>query len=271
VSFFFGTTLTGRLANSNQLPNPSWTPINQSMQQAVDNKNISAFSPIQTEESIRQPEHLGSVVQVLSVGGKCSWPECTSRAVFKTWASFNMHVTNVHTTPLLCSTANCSHKTPFGRLSDLRRHQQSAHSANRSFVCTVSSCDARIKEFARKDHLAKHMRERHDNYFCPLNHCPRSTKSSFAEPEDVVEHIKTEHWLYECALKACAQAPSSKFSWGSLRNHLRNQHGISNLRALYRRINERLSKTVIEADLYWAYCGECKICMKRDSVTKEKA
>lgn len=244
------------------------------MKQAVDNKNISnrvAFSPIQTEESIRQPEHLGSVVQGWC--GKCLWPECTSRAVFKTRASFNMHFTNVHTTPLLCSTANCPHKTPFGRLSDLRRHKQSVHSTKRSFVCTVSSCDARIKEFARKDHLAKHTRERHDNYFCPLNHCPRSTKSSFAKPEEVVEHIKTEHGLYECAIKACAHAPSSKFSWKSLHNHLRNHHGTPNFIKIEtnERTDERLLNTVIEADLYWAPCSECKICMKRDSVTKEKA
>jgi hypothetical protein len=244
----------------------SLAQINQSIKQAANNKNISdrvAFSPIQTEESIRQPEHLESALQVWSTGGKCLWPECTSRAVFKTRASLNMHVTNVHTIPLLCSTANCPHKTPFGRLSDLRRHKQSAHSAKRSFVCTVSSCDARIKEFARKDHLAKHMRERHDNYFCPLNHCPRSTKSSFAEPEDVVEHIKTEHGLYECALKACAQAPSSKFSWKSLQNHLRNHHGMSDFVV-------SPSTPANEADLGRAYCGECKICMKRDSVTKEK-
>jgi hypothetical protein len=243
------------------------------MKQAVDN-NVSkrvAFSPIQTGESIRQPEHLESVLQVSPVGGKCTWPECTSRAVFKTKASFNMHVTNVHTKPLLCSVANCPHKTPFGRLSDLRRHEQSAHSTERRFVCTVSSCDAYIKEFARKDHLAKHMRERHDNYFCPFNHCPRSTKSSFAKPEDVVEHINVEHELYECALKACAQAPSSKFSLASLKSHLRNHHGMSYDASIYitRPTYNRPSKTIAEADLGWTYCGECKTCKKRHYVTKE--
>jgi hypothetical protein len=264
------------LASTNQSPagpNPSPTPINQPMKQAVDN-NVSktvAFSPIQTRVSIRQPEHLESVLQVWQVGGKCTWPQCTSRAVFKTKASFNMHATNVHTNPLLCLVANCPHKTPFGRLSDLRRHEQSAHSTERRFICTVSSCDASIKEFARKDHLTKHMRERHDNYFCPINHCPRSTKSSFAKPEDVAEHIKVEHGLYECALKACAQAPSSKFSNASSLNHLRNHHSMSDLTtALIReRMERRLSKMVTEADLGRGYCGECKTCEKRHYVGKE--
>jgi hypothetical protein len=243
------------------------------MKRAVDN-NVSkrvTFSPIQTRVPIRQPEYLESVLQVWPVGGKCTWPECTSRAVFKTKASFNMHVTNVHTNPLLCLVANCPHKTPFGRLSDLRRHEQSAHSTERRFICTVSSCDASSKEFARKDHLAKHMRERHDNYFCSINHCPRSAKSSFAKPDDVAEHIKVEHELYECALKACAQAPSSKFSYASLLSHLRNHHAMPFFTAIAikERIDQRLSKTATEADLGRAYCGECKTCEKRHYVTKE--
>ena len=141
-----------------------------------------------------------------------------------TKASFNMHVTNVHTNPLLCLVVNCSHKTPFGRLSDLRRHEQSAHSLERRFVCSVNSCEARIKEFARKDHLLKHMRERHDNYFCPMNHCFRSTKCSFVKPEDLAEHIDSMHGRWECALRSCAQMPLSKFSLTFLYDHLEDQH-----------------------------------------------
>ena len=241
------------------------------MEQTVNNNasNTVAFSPIQTGESVRQPEHVKSVLQAWSVGSKCTWPECTSRAVFKTKASFNMHITNVHTCPVLCLVANCLQKTPFGRLSDLRRHEQSAHSAERKFVCNVVSCDARIKEFARKDHLAKHMRERHDNYFCPINHCPRSTKSSFHKPEDVAEHITAEHGPYECALRACAQAPLSKFSDDSLLNHLRNHHGMPSFTTwdVTFRMENRLSRTVIETDLGRANCGECKTCEKRHYVT----
>lgn len=243
------------------------------MKQTLDNNVNSslAFSPIQTEESVWQPESLESVLQSWSVGGKCTWPKCTSQAEFKTKASFKVHVRNIHTDPLLCLVANCPHKTPFGRPSDLRRHEQSAHSAERKFVCTVPSCDAHIKEFARKDHLTKHMRERHDHYFCPNNHCPRSTKRSFTKPEDVVEHREAEHELYECALKACAQAPSSKFSRLSLFNHLRNHHGMYDYAGVVieNRTDGLLSKTVTEADVGRGCCGECKICEKQHYVNKE--
>jgi hypothetical protein len=210
-------------------------------------------------------------MQAWSIGDKCTWPRCASSAVFKTKSSFNRHVTNVHTNPLLCLVANCSHKTPFGRLSDLRRHQRSSHSAERAFVCRVASCDARIKDFTRKDHLTKHMRERHDNYFCPKNHCFHSTKSSFAEPEDLAGHINNDHGLYECAVKACAQMPASEFSDLSLLYHLRNHHGMQDITAILisRRMDNRRSNTVTEADLGRGYCGECKTCEKRPNVTKD--
>lgn len=177
-----------------------------------------------------------------SVGDKCPWPQCASRAVFKTKASFNMHVTNVHTKPLLCSVANCSQKTPFGRRSDLRRHHQSAHSAEREFVCSIISCNAHIKEFARKDHLMKHMRERHDRYFCPLNHCFDNTKMMM-----------------------------TNFTSDSLRDHLTNHHGVAELRTniVCKRADTDGSKTATEADLRFSTWGECKTCEKRPYVTKE--
>jgi hypothetical protein len=248
---------------------PSSAPINHNM-----NLNINtriALSPVQTQESVVQPHNFEQILESWSIGSKCTWLNCTSRAEFKTNASFRMHVINIHTNPLLCSAAGCPHEKPFGRLTDLKRHEQSAHSSERKFVCTSPSCDALVKEFARKDHLSKHMRERHDHYFCPKIHCPRSTKSSFAKPEDVEEHIKVEHGPYECALLACAQAPSSGFSRNSLGFHLRNHHGVRGW-ATYSVANQNkggISEAVTEAHFPRAHFGECKICKKRHSVNMD--
>lgn len=202
-------------------------------------------------------------MQAWSAGHKCTWPECASKAVFKTRGAFNRHITNLHEKPLLCLVANCSHKTPFGRISDLRRHVQSTHSIERQFICSITSCDARIKEFARKDHLTKHMRERHDSYFCPMNHCFHSSKSSFAKPEDLAEHIKTAHGPYECAVKACARASSSKFRPDTLFKHLLKHHGESEwyARLVVDRLYKFHAQTITDAE--WPYLGECRVCERR--------
>ena len=210
-------------------------------------------------------------MQAWSAGDKCTWPECASKAVFKTKGSFNRHITNLHDKPLLCLVPNCSQKTPFGRISDLRRHEQSIHSIKRQFICPIASCDARIKEFARKDHLTKHLRERHDSYFCPINHCFHSTKSSFAKPENLAEHIKTAHGPYECAVKACARSSSSKFSRNSLEKHLINHHSRSGDSAIYatnRMIDLRHSEEITAVDMGHASYNECKICEKGACVVK---
>lgn len=255
--------------------NRSPTPTNQSMEQAVETttNNLAIFAS-RTEQASQQPD-LESVLRAWSVGDKCTWPKCSSRAVFKSEPLLYKHVVNVHTDPLVCSVPECTYQKPFSRRSDLRRHEQSAHSAERRFICQAPFCDAQIKEFARKDHLTKHMRERHDNYFCPLNHCPRGTKESFAKPENVAKHIATEHGVYECALYACAQSPSSRFSKHSLQAHLRNHHHVdyhstSNVIA---GMEKRRSNTTTEADLRRRHLvrHQCMSCKKQHQTTEVQA
>jgi hypothetical protein len=245
------------------------TPANQFIGEAGRDDEL----PVQDKEDM-QPSRLEAAKkaqQAWSIGMKCTWLGCSSKAAFKTQASFNTHLKNAHSRPLLCVVLNCPHKTPFGRKSDLRRHYLSAHSAQRTFVCTVPSCDARIKEFARKDHLTKHMRERHDNYFCPVNHCNRSKKSSFDNPESVAEHIEKNHGSYECALGACAVSAASKFCLDSLRSHLRNDHDMDGwaTRWVNKRRHRRQSMTVLDTDLGQASWIECKVCGKQQHVAEK--
>jgi hypothetical protein len=119
-----------------------------------------------------------------------------------------------------------------------------------------------------------HMRDRHDNYFCPIHHCPRGIRRSFANAEDLAKHVDNEHGEYECAVKSCAQAASSKFSDESLENHLRNHHGVYGFRARYlvgvRMSYRNQSLTAIEADLIEAAFTDCKICGKTDEIITEE-
>ena len=111
-----------------------------------------------------------SVVQAWSPGAKCTVSECTLKGRFVTKTTFDRHVKNKHT-PLVCSVEGCTYKKPFSRRSDLNRHAQSVHS-ERNFICPVQSCDTKYKDFSRKDHLLKHMREMHPDMICTLKHCP---------------------------------------------------------------------------------------------------
>lgn len=164
--------------------------------------------------------------------------------------------------PLVCAVPECSHKTPFSRKSDLRRHQRSVHSTERGFVCSLPSCNARIKEFTRKDHLTKHIRDLHDSYFCILRHCPRETRQSFAKPEDLTKHIENEHGDFECAIQGCAIGSSSNFTRGNLKYHLRNHHGVFfwTTSDIINRMLEDASKTVMETHLNQIQFTECNIC-----------
>jgi len=169
------------------------------------------------------------------------------------------HLRNIHDLPLLCDIENCSHKTPFGRTTDLRRHQRSVHSQNRDYICTVPSCEV---SFARKDHLSKHMREKHDTYFCPIQHCPWAKRNRFVTLEDVQAHVNgDEHGEYECALKSCAYAPLSKFVRYSLLDHLRNHHGLQGWFGRIEKMALTTTKTTVtEGSIGRRTPRECVIC-----------
>ena len=213
-----------------------------------------------------------SALQTLSVGDNCTWSKCTSKAKFLSKASFNTHRKNVHRKPLVCSFPNCPRKTPFARLTDLKRHADSVHSKELKYICTVPTCSASVKAFARKDHLTKHRRERHDNYFCPLNHCPHNKLRSFSTPEDLGNHIEVDHEDYECAIQGCAQEllSNSKFCQQSAMEYLRNHHGMPDYSAFetIRRMQERGSSE-IRAHLGRAMAATCKICTGESKITVE--
>lgn len=202
-----------------------------------------------------------------SPGCKCPWPNCTSKCNFIKEVAFKEHVTNKHINPLLCKVPGCTHQDSFGRTSDLRRHEISVHSSpgKYAFKCEVPSCDSKIKEFARKDHLEKHIRERHDRYFCPWNHCPRGVKDYYLEPAQLADHIESEHGQYECAIKACDGAAISKFTKHGLDLHLKSHHDVLLFlrRDVFRGLDSN-APTIGTADIpCWGIRKDCKLCTKK--------
>ena len=218
------------------------------------------------------------ILEAWSGRSKCTWPGCTSRATFKTKPSLTVHLYNVHVYPLVCMEPHCKWKKPFGKRCDLTRHRSTAHAKERAYVCKAASRDAPIKEFARKDHLIIHMRERHDNYYCPMNHCSRRKGASFATQEELAEHIQDSHGepTYECAIGACAQGSLSKFPlWSSasksLVGHLRNHHGFSHGASnwIYWKSDRRNDRTLRHCDLPPRVpLRDCKICGTQDGMAE---
>jgi len=219
------------------------------------NTNQDFGSPTQNNQHTPSDQHQQHPSPEQPV--KCPMPGCHSAASF-TNSDLKWHFSHVHP---VCTIQNCSYKKPFSRRSDLNRHKRSVHSQDREYVCTSPSCGA---QFARKDHLSKHMRDKHPTYLCPVNHCRRGTRDRFANSEDLAKHLDSEHGTYECAVRACAKAPLSKFTKASLRQHIRSHHGVTDgfQVHIFSSLERERRETLTEADFRLASYKptECKVC-----------
>ena len=199
----------------------------------------------------------------------CPRTGCDSKAKFKSLGALQQHIRNVHDKPLICEIPNCSYKKPFARPTDLRRHVNSAHPdyCDTKYACKIDSCGA---QYSRKDHLVKHLREKHGTYKCLLQHCPHATKNRFATEEEAKVHADIDHGNFECAIKACAMAPLSRFTMSSLQLHVQNHHGISDF--TYKDLSWMDLTNVYTLSLkHLGRCNpkECKICGNAGNATLE--
>lgn len=149
---------------------------------------------------------------------KCDWPNCHSKAIFKSFSSLKTHTLNIHVSPLVCTLPQCSYKKPFGKMYELLRHNATIH-GNHYHKCPVEGCEA---GFSRKDKMLNHIREKHNTLKCPYNHC----SVTVLETEEEL-HLRQFHGDFECAIGACETGLKSLFLEVGLKRHLRKCHGIS--------------------------------------------
>lgn len=242
------------------------------------------------QQQSRQIMTLDSILQTWSPGSGCSWPGCSSKGIFKKVAALKLHITNMHTNPLVCQVPGCTHKKPFGRRTDLHRHERSVHRSEDQplLKCPNTKCEAGIKEFARKDHLIKHVRGTHDRYYCPFTHCPRNAgvkhlhtsedifvRRPFFNQADVTEHVEKEHGDYECAVGSCAGKPSSKFTIDSLKDHLSFNFGHSyrfpDLDRSVKKMQDCKSNTVEDEFLPFWYRPDCQSCRLEKAIKRKSS
>jgi hypothetical protein len=191
---------------------------------------------------------------------KCSWPKCSSKVVFKHKYLLKAHLANIHVAPLHCTVTGCAYAEPFGKKYDLHRHISAVHGDSR-YLCTVESCESSTIGFARKDKLVKHMREKHDNVRCSLNHC-----GSVLLDGEQESHLQNFHGTYECAFGACEHGLPSHFSEEALRLHLISMHNVyrETTTGILRSADLSVDKTARQKPSYMRrQLAECQGCLEQ--------
>lgn len=193
---------------------------------------------------------------------KCSWPNCSSKTMFKQKYLLKTHLANIHVAPLRCTVTGCSYSEPFGKQYDLDRHVSAIHGGSR-YLCTIESCDSSVIGFARKDKLIKHMREEHDNVRCKLNHCGCVLLDGEQE-----SHLQKLHGDYEFTLGACERGLPSHFSEETKRLHLINVHKIYR-ETVYRFMGKSGDNTIrLNVDRLRRQLAECQGCLEHPQTAK---
>jgi len=239
--------------------------------------------------------HSSSALQLWLPSSTCTWPGCTSKAVFNNESKYKEHLKNIHTKPLICQEPKCMHKTPFRNKGDLNRHSTTAHKSARPYKCPFNSCESR--PFSRKDKLIQHIREtvHPGDDFCLFTHCKSTQTTSFTTREGLASHyLKLHcaapgeqpyytHRLFTCALGLCSLTSASELWTGNgLNDHLKAHHGIAYWGSI-------ISKATKEGDYYvlrpkhienynaYSWVGkkiewhECTVCSQSQQVSTNNA
>ncbi|KAG4025577.1 hypothetical protein MFRU_054g00060 [Monilinia fructicola] len=125
--------------------------------------------------------------------GKCPHAKCQSgnTKIFTKFSEFRGHWYRTHEKRYSCLKCN---DTVFGTDADLRRHSGAVHSDGpKEFTCNVECCNARAKEFTRKDRLKEHNEKWHGKYHCPMKNCPRGLGNGFRDQTLLDEHRRKSH------------------------------------------------------------------------------
>lgn len=207
--------------------------------------------------------HWAETLRQWSGPRKCDWPNCRSKATFKSPGSLKSHIFNIHVNPLVCTEPQCVYTKPFSSNYDLKRHNSTIHGTALNHTCPVESCDAHTTGFSRKDKLLNHMREQHDNLKCPYNHCFATVLDTQQE-----QHLQQFHGSFECALGACATGPASGFLKIDFQRHLRKHHNLTYDPAenLARRVDEIEDHTARPCHIVRLRAWQdCPMCSTRSS------
>jgi len=215
VSFFFSRTLTGRFRNTLTGQPLEFHTILVCPWGACP---VGARFNTEGEVEAHVEDHLADLAREWSGPSKCTWPNCPSKATFRSRNDLITHLRNKHLDPLVCTVPQCNYKKPFSKQHELKRHIDTFHGSSHTHCCPIEFCGAK---FPRNDKLLKHMRENHDRLRCLHSHC---TVDVFKTQEEAHQQL---HGEFECVLASCERTPRSYFRDEGLREHLWKHHKVN--------------------------------------------
>ncbi|TGO60813.1 hypothetical protein BCON_0032g00080 [Botryotinia convoluta] len=82
----------------------------------------------------------------------------------------------------------------FGTANELKRHDEAIHQTGaKRHYCHIAGCQARAREFNRKDKFQEHKDRWHGPYYCSVPYCDRGYGNGFKEEGLLMDHMRSRH------------------------------------------------------------------------------
>ncbi|KAF7950629.1 uncharacterized protein EAE97_002181 [Botrytis byssoidea] len=82
----------------------------------------------------------------------------------------------------------------FGTANELNRHDEAIHQTGaKKHYCHIGGCQARAREFNRKDKFREHNDRWHGPYCCLVPYCDRGSGNGFKEQVLLTDHMHSRH------------------------------------------------------------------------------
>ncbi|KAF7886556.1 uncharacterized protein EAF01_011234 [Botrytis porri] len=82
----------------------------------------------------------------------------------------------------------------FGTANELKRHDEAIHQTGaKRHYCHVAGCQARAREFNRKDKFQEHNDRWHGPYYCSVSYCDRGYGNGYKEEGLLMDHMRIRH------------------------------------------------------------------------------
>ncbi|KAI9644515.1 hypothetical protein NHQ30_006536 [Ciborinia camelliae] len=122
--------------------------------------------------------------------GDCLTKPPRKQKAYKDYADFRGHWNRVHNKQFECPL----HNYRFGTAAELRRHEEAMHQTGaKRFSCHKEGCQARARDFNRKDKYQEHMSKWHGPYVCPARYCVRGQDNGFGDQGLLLDHMQKRH------------------------------------------------------------------------------